>query len=70
MSTAEKVVCGFIGPLSLNKPTVDPEEIKADFRRAEELGFHSVWLPEQSGFRGKIDSLESMTVLSYAAAVR
>ena len=56
--------------MSLNKPTVDPEEIKAYFRRAEELGIHSVWLPEPSGFRDKIGSLESMTVLSYAAAVR
>lgn len=63
-------MCGLIGPLSLNKPTVDPEEIKAYFRRAEELGIHSVWLLEQSGFRDKIGSLESMTVLSYAAAVR
>jgi probable F420-dependent oxidoreductase len=69
MSTEKKVSCGLIGPLSLNKSTVDPDEIKAYFQRAEELGFDSVWLPEQSGFRGKVGSLESMTVLSYAAAV-
>ncbi len=51
------------------KPEINPEEIQGYFRRAEELGFHSVWLTEQSGFRGRTGALESMTLMSYAAAV-
>jgi len=69
MDSERKILYGIIGPLSLNKPEIDPAEIQAYFRRAEELGFHSVWLTEQSGFRARIASLESMTLMSYAAAV-
>ncbi len=69
MATGQKIECGIIGPLSLMRPTINPEEIQGYFRRAEELGFHSVWLTEQSGFRGRTGSLESMTLMSYAAAV-
>lgn len=69
MNEKVNVQCGIIGPLSLNKSEIDPKEIQAYFRRAEELGFHSVWLTEQSGFRARIAALESMTLMSYAAAV-
>ena len=69
MASEKKVECAIIGPLSLMKPTVNPEEIKGYFRRAEELGFHSVWLTEQSGFHGRTGALESITLMSYAAAV-
>ncbi len=69
MATGQKVECAIIGPLSLMKPTINPDEIQGYFRRAEELGFHSVWLTEQSGFRGRTGALESMTLMSYAAAV-
>ncbi len=69
MATENKVDCAIIGPLSLMKPTVNPEEIQGYFRRAEELGFHSVWLTEQSGFRGRTGALESMALMSYAAAI-
>jgi len=69
LATEKQVECGFIGPLSLIKPTISPEEIQGYFRRAEELGFHSVWLTDQSGFRGQTGALESMTLMSYAAAV-
>ncbi len=69
MATGKQVECAIIGPLSLMKPTINPEEIQGYFRRAEELGFHSVWLTEQSGFRGRTGALESMTLMSYATAV-
>ncbi len=69
MDTGKQVECAIIGPLSLMKPIISPEEIQGYFRRAEELGFHSVWLTEQSGFRGRTGALESMTLMSYATAV-
>jgi len=69
LATGKQVECAIIGPLSLMKPTINPEEIQGYFRRADELGFHSVWLTEQSGFRGRTGALESMTLMSYAAAV-
>ncbi len=69
MATGKQVECAIIGPLSLMKPNISSEEIQAYFRRAEELGFHSVWLTEQSGFRSRTGALESMTLMSYAAAV-
>ncbi len=69
MATGKQVECAIIGPLSLMKPIISPEEIQGYFRRAEELGFHSVWLTEQSGFRGRTGALESMTLMSYATAV-
>jgi len=58
-----------MGPLSLMKPTISPEEIQAYFRRAEELEFHSVWMNEQSAFSARIGSFESMTLMSYAVAI-
>jgi len=69
LATGKQVECAIIGPLSLIKPTINPEEIQGYFRRAEELGFHGVWLTDQSGFRGQTGALESMTLMSYAAAV-
>ncbi len=69
MDAEKRVECGLMGPLSLMKPNINSEKIQAYFRRAEELGFHSVWINEQSGFSAHIGSFESMTLLSYAAAL-
>ena len=69
MATENKVECGIMGHLGLMKPIMTAEKIQTYFRRAEELGFHSVWINEQSGFKSSIGSFESMTLMSYAAAL-
>ncbi len=69
MATGEKVECGIIGHQVHSGSPINVQEIQAYFRRAEELGFHSIWMTEQSGFRGQAASLESMTLMSYAAGI-
>ncbi|NIO07617.1 MAG: LLM class flavin-dependent oxidoreductase [Deltaproteobacteria bacterium] len=69
MATEKKVDFGIMAHLGLMKPQVTAEKIQTYFRRAEELGFHSAWMNEQSGFRAGIGSFESMTLMSYAAAL-
>lgn len=69
MGTEEKILCGIIGPQVHRHLPINLEEVQAYLRRAEDLGFHSVWVTEQSGFNAGASSLEGVTLLSYAAAV-
>ncbi len=69
MVTREKVDCGIIGHQVHSGSSIDAREVQKYYRRAEELGFHSIWVTEQSGFRGQAAALESMTLMSYAAGI-
>jgi len=69
LGTEEKILCGIIGPQVHRHLPINLEEVQAYLRRAEDLGFHSVWVTEQSGFNAGASSLEGVTLLSYAAAV-
>lgn len=48
---------------------VDIEEVQRYLRRAEELGFESLWVQEQAVLRQAASALDGITMLSYAAAV-
>jgi probable F420-dependent oxidoreductase len=69
LATEEKVLCGIISPQVHRQLPIDLSEIQSYLRRAEELGFHSVWVTEQSSFGSGASALEGVTMLSYAAAV-
>lgn len=69
MTAVNEVMCGIIGPQVHPREPIDHEEVRAYLRRAEELGFHSVWVTEQSGFNAGAAALENVTLLSYAAGV-
>jgi probable F420-dependent oxidoreductase len=69
MAKDKEILFGIGGPQIHEKFPIDPEEVLATFRRAEELGFHSVWVQEQAGLNAAAGALEGVTLLSYAAAV-
>lgn len=69
MATANEVVYAMIGPQAHRREPINLEELQTYLRRAEELGFHSVWATEQSGFSAGEGALEGVTLLSYAAGV-
>lgn len=58
---------GIAIPQILTQPRVDTGALQAFLRRAEALGYHSVWVQEQ--ILGRAYSLEPVAVLTYAAAV-
>lgn len=47
---------------------VNVDDIQRYLKRAEELGFHSIWVQEQTVLRQAASALEGITMLSYAAA--
>lgn len=69
MAVEKKVLCGIIAPQVHRQLPIDAAALEADLRRAEELGFHSVWATEQSGFNAESSALEGVTLLSFAAGV-
>ena len=48
---------------------VDPAAIQSYIQRAEALGFHSLWVQEQTVLRQGAIALEALSLLSYAAAL-
>jgi probable F420-dependent oxidoreductase len=60
---------GIAAPQIHMKLPVDGAEIQRYLKRAEELGFHSIWVQEQAGLRAAASTLEGVSMLSYAAAV-
>jgi len=69
MAPEKKILFGIGGPQIHDHLPIDQEEVLAYIKRAEELGFHSVWVQEQAGFNAAAGALEGVTLLSYAAAV-
>jgi probable F420-dependent oxidoreductase len=69
MARDNKLLFGIAAPQIHVRLPVNPQEIHAYLQRVEELGYHSVWVQEQSGFRAAAAALEGTTLLSYAAAV-
>lgn len=67
MTTAGRVQFGIAIPQIFSQPRVDTGALQAFLRRAEGLGYHSVWVQEQ--ILGPAVTLEPVTLLSYAAAV-
>jgi probable F420-dependent oxidoreductase len=64
-----KVECGIAAPQIHTKLPVDLEAIQHYVKRAEELGFHSLWVQEQAVLRQAASAIEGITMLSYAAAL-
>ena len=48
---------------------VDTAEIRRYVQRAEALGFHSLWVQEQTNFSARASALEGVTMLAYVAAL-
>ncbi len=67
MTTAGRVQFGIAIPQILSQPRVDTGALQAFLRRAEALGYHSAWVQEQ--ILGRANTLEPVTLLTYAAAV-
>jgi probable F420-dependent oxidoreductase len=65
----EKVEFGIAAPQIHTKLPLDLESIHRYLKRAEELGFHSLWVQEQAVLRQAASALEGITMLSYAAAL-
>jgi probable F420-dependent oxidoreductase len=63
-----KVRFGVGTPQIFGAMPVNPAEIQSYLRRAEALGFHSLWVQEPMGVRNT-NALEGVSFLSYAAAV-
>jgi probable F420-dependent oxidoreductase len=66
----DKVEFGIAAPQIHTKLPLDLEAIHRYVKRAEELGFHSLWVQEQAVLRhGAASAIEGITMLSYAAAL-
>src|ERR1051325_191019 len=64
-----KVEFGIAAPLIHTQLPLDLESIQRYIKRAEELGFHSLWVQEQAVLRQAASAMEGITMLSYAAAL-
>lgn len=60
---------GIAAPQIHRESPVKLEEIESYIQRAEALGFHSLWVQEQSGLKSSAFALEAVSMLSYAAAL-
>jgi probable F420-dependent oxidoreductase len=69
MGDGEKILFGIAAPQIHAQFPLDPKAAGTYIRRAEELGYHSLWVQEQTGFRGGAGALEAVTTLTYAAAL-
>lgn len=69
MSVEEKLLFGIGAPQIHTRLPLNLEEIRCCIERAESLGFHSLWVQEQASLRATAGALESIAMLSYAAAV-
>ncbi len=69
MATENDLKFGIAAPQIHMQLPVNVEEIQRYLKRAEELGFHSIWVQEQAVLRQAASALEGITMLSYAAAV-
>jgi probable F420-dependent oxidoreductase len=69
MAEGEKLLFGIAGPQIHAELPLDLEEVQSYIRRAEELGFHSLWVQEQAGLRQAWSALEGITLMSYMAAM-
>lgn len=65
----DKVEFGIAAPQIHTQLPLDLESIQRYIRRAEELGFHSLWVQEQAVLRQAASAMEGITMLSYAAAI-
>jgi probable F420-dependent oxidoreductase len=65
----DKVEFGIAAPQIHTKLPLDLEAIHRYIKRAEELGFHSLWVQEQAVLRQAASAVEGITMLSYAAAL-
>ncbi len=68
MAAENKIEFGIAAPQIHMELPVDVEAIQRYLRRAEELGFHSLWVQEQAVLRQAASALEGITMLGYAAA--
>jgi probable F420-dependent oxidoreductase len=69
MAAENRLDFGIAAPqIHANLP-VNVDDIQRYLKRAEELGFHSIWVQEQAVLRQTASALEGITMLSYAAAV-
>src|ERR1041385_379496 len=64
-----KVEFGIAAPQIHTQLPLDLEAIHRYVKRAEELGFHSLWVQEQAVLRQAASAIEGVTMLSYAAAL-
>ncbi len=64
-----KVEFGIAAPQIHTQLPLDLESIQRYIKRAEELGFHSLWVQEQAVLRQAASAMEGITMLSYAAAI-
>ncbi|MBI2985542.1 MAG: LLM class flavin-dependent oxidoreductase [Deltaproteobacteria bacterium] len=69
MSNDNKLLFGVGAPQVHTRLPVELEEIRRCIERAEDLGFHSLWVQEQAGLRATAGALEGVSMLSYAAAL-
>jgi probable F420-dependent oxidoreductase len=64
-----KIRFGIAPPQIHTNFPIDEAEIRNFILRAEELGFHSLWVQEQARLNSVAGALEAITILSYAAAL-
>jgi probable F420-dependent oxidoreductase len=69
MGVDDKVLFGIAAPQIHTRLPVDLREIQSYIERAETSGFHSIWVQEQIGLGAAAAALESISMLSYAAAL-
>lgn len=69
MERRNEILFGIAAPQIHARFPVDAEQSRRYLLRAEELGFHSIWVQEQAHLRVGATALEPVSVLGYAAAL-
>lgn len=69
MAQPKQIRFGVASPQIHFESPLNLDEIQTYIRRAEALGYHSLWVQEQSGLKSSAFALESVSMLSYAAAL-
>jgi len=69
MESHNEIFFGIAAPQIHVRFPVDVEENRRYLLRAEELGFHSIWVQEQAHLRQGATALEPVSMLGYAAAL-
>lgn len=69
MPETRRLEFGIAAPQIHTQSPLNLEELQRLIQRAEALGFHSLWVQEQAGFKSAAFALEGVSLLSYAAAL-
>ena len=69
MENGNSVLLGIAAPQIHMHLPIDTLQVRTYIERVEVLGFHSLWVQEQSGIKLRTSTMEGVSMLSYAAAL-